>query len=78
LDEDRWWDLNQYVSGQLVTLLSKEFIRKHYRDNEYQNKLLYARKNKMKEPDIAALPQDMVKEASNLYENMYTKICTSN
>lgn len=79
LDEDRWWDLYKYISGgsnDQMSHLSKEFIRKYYKDSGYEKKLLESRKFKRTEPDIEALPEHMIQEASDLYKSMYVKICT--
>ncbi len=72
-DEDRFWDKKLYEEGQMVEL-SKEFVRQYYIKTGYKDKLYSARDEGNPEPDIPALPDEMIKEASNLYINMYERI----
>lgn len=72
-DEDRFWDLKEYEKGNFVEL-SKEFVRKYYRDIGYYSKLVEAREKGLKEPDIPPLPEDMIAKTSSLYKEMYEKI----
>ncbi|MGC8992039.1 MAG: phosphoribosylaminoimidazolesuccinocarboxamide synthase [Thermoplasmata archaeon] len=72
-DEDRFWDLEEYKKGNFVEL-SKEFVRKYYKDIGYYDKLMKAREKGEKEPDIPPLPEDMVKKTSELYLMLYEKI----
>ncbi len=72
-DEDRWWDLKQHEQGKFIEL-SKEFVRQHYRDTGYHGALMEARKLGKPEPDIPALPSEMVKKVSELYIDLFAKI----
>jgi phosphoribosylaminoimidazole-succinocarboxamide synthase len=73
LDEDRFWDKNDYENGQ-VNELSKEMVRQYYRNSGYHKKLFDARDKKQDEPQIEALPDNIVKTVSDLYMHMYEKI----
>ena len=72
-DEDRWWDLKKYEDGEIVQL-SKEFVRQYYRASGYYDELTTAREKGIAEPEIPALPEDMVRQVSELYTTMYEKI----
>ncbi len=72
-DEDRWWDWNDYSKGQFVEL-SKESVRKYYRELGYFDKLMEARKLGKPEPKIPALPESKIKHASELYTDMFERI----
>jgi phosphoribosylaminoimidazole-succinocarboxamide synthase len=73
LDEDRFWDKNDYDSGQ-INELSKEMVRQYYRESGYHKRLFDAREKHEKEPDIGPLPENMVKTVADLYIHMYEKI----
>lgn len=73
LDEDRWWDAEEYAKGNIVEL-SKEFVRQYYRETGYHKALYDARDKGEAEPDIPALPQDIVDRVSKLYVDMYERI----
>ena len=73
LDEDRWWDAEAYAVGK-VEELSKEFVRQYYREIGYHAKLMEAREKGLPEPDIPALPQDIIDRTSKLYTDMYERI----
>lgn len=73
LDEDRWWDSVEYAAGNVVEL-SKEFVRQYYRETGYHAKLMEAREKGLPEPDIPALPQDIIDRVSKLYVDMYERI----
>jgi phosphoribosylaminoimidazole-succinocarboxamide synthase len=73
LDEDRWWDADEYAKGNVLEL-SKEFVRQYYRTTGYHAKLMEARDNRLEEPKIPALPQDIVDRTSDLYVSMYERI----
>jgi phosphoribosylaminoimidazole-succinocarboxamide synthase len=73
LDEDRFWDQNDYNNGK-VNELSKEMVRQYYRETGYHDKLYSAREQNKPEPDITPLPENIVKTVSNLYTGMYEKI----
>tara|TARA_B100001113_G_scaffold204764_1_gene167904 strand:- start:2029 stop:2940 length:912 start_codon:yes stop_codon:yes gene_type:complete len=73
LDEDRWWDLEAYEKGEIVQL-SKEFVRQHYLDSGHHNQLYKARKEGSTEPPIPELPENIVKETTELYVNMFERL----
>ncbi len=73
LDEDRWWDAAEYEQGRILQL-SKEMVRQHYRESGYHEKLMEAREKGLEEPDIPALPQNIIDEVSQLYVDMYERI----
>jgi len=73
LDEDRWWDSVSYGTGRIEEL-SKEFVRQHYRETGYHAKLMEARRNGTEEPDIPALPSDVIERVSTLYTDMFERI----
>ncbi len=72
-DEDRWWDAAAYEKGEHVEL-SKEFVRQYYRKTGYHQALTDARAAKKPEPDIPALPDDVVTQVSNLYVNLFERL----
>lgn len=69
-DEDRFWDAKEFDQGRYVER-SKEFIRQFYRSSGYHEKLMQARKEKREEPPIPPLPDDMIKQASNIYIKLF-------
>jgi len=73
LDEDRWWDAEEYAKGNIVEL-SKEFVRQYYRETGYHKALYDAREKREPEPDIPALPQEIIDRVSKLYVDMYERI----
>jgi phosphoribosylaminoimidazole-succinocarboxamide synthase len=73
LDEDRWWDAALYEQGKTVEL-SKELVRQHYRKTGYHAQLMEAREKGLPEPDIPALPQDVIDEVAKLYGDMYERL----
>jgi phosphoribosylaminoimidazole-succinocarboxamide synthase len=72
-DEDRWWDEDEYAKGNCVEL-SKEAVRQYYRDIGYHEKLYKARKAGAPEPPIPALPEEKVRQVSDLYIEMFERI----
>ncbi len=72
-DEDRFWDLAAYEQGQQVEL-SKEFVRQYYRQIGYHAKLMGAREKAVPEPDIPALPPDVLGQVSDLYVRLFEQI----
>ena len=69
-DEDRWWDRARYeATGEMVEL-SKEAIRKHYRETGYHKALYDARDAGEAEPDIPPIPGALVDEVSALYRSI--------
>ena len=73
LDEDRWWDAEEYAKGNIVEL-SKEFVRQYYRETGYHAALMEAREKGLEEPAIPALPQEIIDRVSRLYVDMYERI----
>lgn len=73
LDEDRWWDAVLYEQGKTVEL-SKELVRQHYRSTGYHAQLMEAREKGLPEPDIPALPQEVIDEVAKLYGDMYERL----
>lgn len=73
LDEDRWWDMDKWQEGKIIEL-SKEFVRQHYRKTGYFERLEDARKNNLPEPDIPALPNDVIAQVTDLYVRMHERI----
>lgn len=73
LDEDRWWDLEAYEKGEIVQL-SKEFVRQHYLDSGHHDELYKARKEGSIEPPIPELPENVIKETTELYVNMFERL----
>lgn len=73
LDEDRFWEKKDYDNG-VIKDLSKESIRQYYRSIGYHDKLYSAREKNLPEPDIPALPPELIKQTSELYMKMYERI----
>jgi phosphoribosylaminoimidazole-succinocarboxamide synthase len=73
LDEDRWWDLESYEKGNIVQL-SKEFVREHYLNSGHHDNLYKARKEGSVEPPIPELPENVIKETTELYVNMFERL----
>ena len=72
-DEDRFWDKKQYDLGNIVEL-SKESVRQYYRSNGYHDRLYDARTKGKKEPEISALPDELVERTSKLYRDLFERI----
>jgi len=72
-DEDRFWDLAAYEQGKQVEL-SKEFVRQHYRQTGYHGMLTAARERGLWEPDIPPLPEDVLRQVSDLYVSMFERL----
>lgn len=72
-DEDRFWDKAKYDEGEFVDL-SKEFVRQYYRRTGYKDQLYNARDNRMEEPPIPALPQDVIDQTSQIYLLLFEMI----
>lgn len=72
-DEDRFWEKDEYEEGNFVQK-SKEFVRQYYREIGYHDKLMKAREKDRKEPPIPSLPEDMIKETSELYFNLMYRL----
>ncbi len=73
LDEDRWWDTDKWQEGK-INELSKEFVRMHYRKTGYFDELENARTKGLPEPDIPALPAEIIAQTTELYVRMYERI----
>ena len=72
-DEDRWWDASAYEKGQHIEL-SKEFVRQYYRTTGYHQALMDARAGKKPEPEIPSLPDDVVRQVSDLYVGLFERL----
>jgi phosphoribosylaminoimidazole-succinocarboxamide synthase len=72
-DEDRFWDKAKYEEGEFVDL-SKEYVRQHYRRIGYKDRLYGARERKEAEPDIPALPEDVIGQTSKIYIKLFEMI----
>ena len=72
-DEDRFWDLAAYESGEQVEL-SKEHVRQYYRKTGYHKALVDARAAGRPEPDIPPLPSEVLKEVSDLYVGLFERL----
>ena len=72
-DEDRFWDKAAYERGRQVDF-SKEFVRQHYRQTGYYDRLLKARETHAQEPPIPPLPPLLVDEVSRLYTTVFQRL----
>jgi phosphoribosylaminoimidazole-succinocarboxamide synthase len=72
-DEDRFWDKARYEEGEFVDL-SKEYVRQHYRRIGYKDRLYGARERKEAEPEIPALPEDVIGQTSEIYIRLFEMI----
>ncbi len=72
-DEDRFWDKAAYERGRQVDF-SKEFVRQHYRQTGYYDRLMKAREAHAEEPPIPPLPPLLVDEVSRLYTTVYQRL----
>ncbi len=72
-DEDRFWDKAKYEEGEFVDL-SKEYVRQHYRRIGYKERLYGARERREAEPDIPALPGDVISKTSEVYIKLFEMI----
>ena len=72
-DEDRFWDKAKYEEGEFADL-SKEYVRQHYRKIGYKDRLYGARERKEAEPDIPALPEDVIGQTSKIYIKLFEMI----
>jgi phosphoribosylaminoimidazole-succinocarboxamide synthase len=73
LDEDRWWDAEEYAKGTIVQL-SKEFVRQHYVRTGHQEQLRLARESGKADPAIPALPDEVIEQTAALYASMYERL----
>jgi phosphoribosylaminoimidazole-succinocarboxamide synthase len=72
-DEDRFWDKDAYERGRQVDF-SKEFVRQHYRQTGYYDRLQQARAAHADEPPIPPLPPLLVDEVSRLYTTVFERL----
>jgi len=72
-DEDRFWAKDHYDEGEFVDL-SKEYVRQYYRRMGYKDELYGAREKGVPEPDIPALPQDVIDQSSQIYVRLFQMI----
>ena len=73
LDEDRWWDADEYERGRIVQL-SKESVRQHYIESGHHSELYEARQLGTTEPPIPALPEHLIKSTAELYASMFERL----
>lgn len=73
-DEDRFWDKQAYEEDGRVVEFSKEFVRQHYRQTGYHAELMKAREQGQPEPEIPAMPEDLIDQTSKLYADLYEEI----
>lgn len=76
-DEDRFWDLENYLKGNYIEL-SKEYVRQYYRRIGFKDRLYDAREKGQEEPKISPLPEDIIKETSNIYIDIFERITGEN
>ncbi len=72
-DEDRFWDKDAHERGRQVDF-SKEFVRQHYRQTGYYDRLVQARAAHAEEPPIPPLPPLLVDEVSRLYTTVFERL----
>ncbi len=72
-DEDRWWVKSEYEDGKIVQK-SKEFVRQHYREVGYHERLMEARREGKEEPPIPPLPDEIVEDTTELYVDIMFKL----
>lgn len=72
-DEDRFWDKDRYGEGEFVDL-SKEYVRQYYRQIGYKDQLYAARAAGTDEPDIPALPEDVIRNTRDIYVKLFEMI----
>ena len=72
-DEDRFWDKDAYERGRQIDF-SKEFVRQHYRQTGYYERLVRAREGHAEEPAIPPLPPLLVDEVSRLYTTVFERL----
>ena len=73
LDEDRWWDADEYERGRSVQL-SKESGRQHYIESGHHSELYEARQLGTTEPPIPALPEHLIESTAELYASMFERL----
>ncbi len=72
-DEDRFWDAEMLKKGEFLEL-SKEHARNYYKETGYKDALYQAREEGREEPPIPPLPDNVIKELSELYIDLYERI----
>ncbi len=72
-DEDRFWAKDRYEEGEFVDL-SKEYVRQYYRRIGYKDLLYGARDAGNPEPDIPALPEDVIDQTGQIYVKLFEMI----
>ena len=73
LDEDRWWDAESYLGGEIVQL-SKESVRQHYIEGGHHAVLYEARQSGAPEPPIPPLPEHIIESTAELYATMFERL----
>ncbi|HDP96446.1 MAG TPA: phosphoribosylaminoimidazolesuccinocarboxamide synthase [Euryarchaeota archaeon] len=72
-DEDRWWDWMKWKDGDFAEL-SKEYVRQHYRNSGYYDKLQKARDTGAPEPEIPPIPEQSVEKIRQVYIDIFERI----
>jgi len=70
-DEDRFWDKKAHEENGTTVEVSKELVRQYYKQTGYHASLMEARKVGAPEPEIPALPDEMVQKTSELYIQLH-------
>lgn len=72
-DEDRFWDKAMHDQGEFADL-SKEYVRKYYRETGYKDELYAARSKGEVEPEIPGLPAEVIDQTSKIYIKLFEMI----
>ncbi|MFW5906971.1 MAG: phosphoribosylaminoimidazolesuccinocarboxamide synthase [Candidatus Natronoplasma sp.] len=72
-DEDRWWVKSEYEKGNIAPK-SREFIKRHYKDIGYHEKLMKAKKEGKEDPPIPELSEEMVERITEMYVDLMSRL----
>ena len=64
---------DDYENGKIVSL-SKEFVREHYLSTGHYEQLYAAREAGTEEPPIPPLPDEIIRQTSELYATMFERL----
>lgn len=73
VDEDRFWDIEEYEKGNFVRK-GKGFLIRYYENMGYYRSIKEANEKNEEEPSIPPLPDDMVERTSEIYIDMMKRI----
>lgn len=73
-DEDRFWDKAVWEEKGECVELSKEVVRRYYRDTGYHARLMDARAKGEDEPPILPLEGEFIDEVSSLYIDLFERL----